>query len=175
MFKLRAAVVAKVFAILCAGLVTACAPPPKSSKAVDRTAALRAAGLAASNDDANWRCPYEANVTLKDYIGNGGWDYTGTGDYKVCVSRSSTSTFKVSGTAGSQAICVYPMRVSYTGTPQLVETPKCFGINGSAIEVSFQAKDINYMVIVDANYTDAMSSCLGGPSPCPSHSEGFVQ
>lgn len=177
--------VAKIFGIVAAAFVFGCAPPPPAApKQVDRAAAMSAAqsfssGSTASNSD--WRCPDSANVTLKDNIGRNGYDFTGSDSYTVCVSRSSQTVFKIQGTTTARAICVYPMRSgqsnsSYTASVALSDTPQCFSISGAAIVVSFRSTaDINYMSIVDANFSSAMNSCLSSTSPCPAHSEGFVQ
>lgn len=179
--------IAKIFGLAAAALVFGCAPPaPSASPVANRLAALSSASLsggAALTSDSEWRCPDSDNVTLKDNIGLGGYDYSAANSYSVCVSRSTQSQFKVKGSTTSKAICIYPMRTGYTASggynPSigLADTPQCFAITGNVIYVNFKTTaDINYFSIVDANYTDQMNSCLSdSKAPCPAHAEGFVQ
>ncbi|MBI3555370.1 MAG: hypothetical protein HY074_03780 [Deltaproteobacteria bacterium] len=172
--------IAKLFAIVAAALVFGCAPPSPNGMAPDRMAALKAASLtggAAAVSDGNWSCPSSANVLLKDNIITTGWDFTGLDDFTICKSTSNNLSFKVNGTTESGALCFYPMNQPATGAPHLAANPQCYSVTGSAILPVFTnaTATINYMVVVDANYTEAMNKCLGSSSPCPAHSEGFIQ
>lgn len=170
---------AKLFAVVAAALVFGCAPPSPSGTTADRMAALKAAALSGSAAaiSGSWSCPTNSNVNLKDNITLTGWDFTGTDDYKVCRSTSSNLSFKVTGSTASGALCFYPMYQGSTGAPQVVATPTCYSVTGSPILPVFASATatINYMVVVDANYTEAMNSCLSSSTPCPAHSEGFIQ
>lgn len=178
----------KILALLAAALLTACAPPPPQS--ADGSPALTAAiksALAASTSnaagmqsDASWSCPISDNVTLKDNINYEGFDYTGTDDFLVCSaktngSRSQAFSYKISGSTQSSSICVYPMYTGYSSSLMLMSTPQCFPVTGSPIIATFSATAINYILIVDENYTDALAECLSGSSSCPPHAEGLVQ
>lgn len=168
-----------IFACATAALVFGCAPPPPSTTAVNRAAALSSAGRSAIvGSDGDWSCPNEANVTLKDNISSsGGWDFTGNESFRVCVNRNDGKQFKITGMTSSRAVCIYPMNAPTTQSPQLLSAPQCYNITGSPIYANFSQSSsaINYLVIVDANRTNALNSCLSDTSPCPAHSEGFVQ
>lgn len=169
---------AKIVAVVASAIVCACGPNTNRAKPVvpDRSAIF--SSLEISDIGENYRCPYSANVVLKDGIApGGGFDYTGKNDFTVCVSRNAVNSFLIEpNRPTASAICAYPMHQGSSGAPQLVEAPKCSSVSGSAgIEMSFNSKDINYMAIVDVSFTDAMNSCLSGTAACPSHSEGFVQ
>jgi len=81
----------------------------------------------------------------------------------------------ISGSTTAGALCVYPMRAASSGQISLLEEPKCFSVSDGPAEIGFKSKDANYLLIVDYNYASQMTSCLSSPSPCPTHSEGFVQ
>lgn len=161
---------------LIAALITGCAPQRRSQETPNQSSLLKAASGSYLSDDDSWRCPASANVRLKDYIGTNGYDYSGREDFTVCVSRDDVKRFKViANQPAARAVCVYPMQTGYTGNLSLVEAPKCFTLDGDDFEVSFNSAAINYMTIVDVNYTQQMNSCLSSTASCPSHSEGFVQ
>lgn len=194
-YESRAVFFGKILGLVAAAFVFGCAPQNNGStaakssvQAAGRMAALSAlsVGGGALDNGSDWNCPYEANVTLKDHIApGGGYDYSGGESFTVCASRTKTpaTTFKISGNTRAKAICVYPMRTgysagsgSYSAMPGLADNPKCMAITGAPIMVSFkESADINYMVIVDANYAEAMNNCLSSTASCPAHSEGFVQ
>lgn len=177
---------AKLLAAVGALLVFGCAqpsqnPPPTTSQ----MAAIRAidgnGGSAAGSN--GWNCPGSPNITLANNIAEGGGvDYL-SNNYTACRSTSNASAFQINGTTSSQAICIYPMQAgynstqgTYTSTPQLVDSPQCFAISGGTITVQFSAgASINYLLIVDSNYTQQLDSCLSSNAPCPAYSEGFVQ
>ncbi|MBI3543129.1 MAG: hypothetical protein HY075_07640 [Deltaproteobacteria bacterium] len=176
----------KVLALVAAALVFGCAPPPPASPVTaDRAAAMRSASSSAAlvngGASGSWTCPSSPNVLLKDNISiNGTWDYTGADDYKVCVasgSGSSPTAFKVTGSTASRLLCIYPMHAGSSGAPKLVASPQCYSVTGAAILPNFATPSatINYMLIVDGNFTEAMDSCLSDTTSCPAHSEGFIQ
>lgn len=137
----------------------------------------------ASSLDNDWICPPSANITLNNNVSGNGYDYSGARNYTVCATRNAdagkASRFLIIPHSTSQrTVCFYPMRASRSvaSTPALKANPQCRAIQGTELELDFgQVTDINYMVVVDVNYTDAMNACLSGPSSCPAHSKGFVQ
>jgi hypothetical protein len=157
-----------------------CAPTPtKPPTVANPTSQMMASTglkkMGGSGDLTSWYCPGSPNVTLKDDVGFGGFDSTGSEDFTVCVHRDDNTKFRISGNTSSKSLCVYPMMTASGSSISLVEAPKCFAIGSTAIEADFVSKSINYFVVVDANYTAALNSCLSGTSACPPHSEGFVQ
>ena len=167
---------AKLFAIAAAALVFGCAPPSPNTTTADRGAAFKT-GSAALVSSAGFNNCAANNVTLKDNITETGWDFTGLGNYTICRSTSSATTFQVKGSTDASALCFYPMNQPASGAPQLVGNPQCYSVTGSPILPVFTGVTgtINYMAVVDANYTSAMSGCLSSSTPCPAHSEGFIQ
>ncbi|MEW6055970.1 MAG: hypothetical protein AB1540_05085 [Bdellovibrionota bacterium] len=167
-----------------------CAPNLATQNPADRKATLASLGLhsaALNEDDANWRCPHSDNVTLRDSISLGGFDFTANGSFKVCVGRNDDAKFRVRGTTSSGSLCVYPLQVCYSrqssncvatnggALVRLLETPQCAVVSRAPLEFQFNSRNANYMVIVDINFTNDMNRCLSGSSACPPHSEGFVQ
>lgn len=171
--------VAKIIALIASVLVFGCAPPSPGPLAPNRLAGVKgaASNMASMVSDGEWRCPDDDNILPKDYIGPNGYDYSGSNSFRACVGRTSQSRFKISGATTSRAVCVYPMHSGYGGGDiALAASPKCFAVDGSPIVAEFSSSaNINYLVIVDTNFTNAMNACLSSASPCPAHAEGFVQ
>jgi hypothetical protein len=175
-------------AIVTAALAS-CGPLPAVESSVDRADALAAAVdiNGGSNTDSAWNCPTEDNVTLKSNVNGDSFDYSGSQSFKVCGSTSNgaagatSSTFKITGQTSWRYMCVLPGAYGYSqsaGTPVFTvdyTQTRCYAVTSKAIEVTFNSPDVNYMVIVDYNYYQAMLNCLSGSSACPTHSEGFVQ
>jgi hypothetical protein len=175
----------KLIAVVAAALVFGCAPPPRQSSIADPANALKALSAASAAANAGYNCPTDYNVTLKDNITEDGFDYSGNESFTVCSSTSTAGVLKISGSTDWDAICVYPMTFgynaganNYNGTPTLIDAPQCFGIGSGAVKTqpfNLNGYTLNYVAIVDANHSQAMNACLSGPSPCPPHSEGFIQ
>lgn len=170
--------------LLSLALVTSCAPPPRASTSSTNASLkfLKAMSMSGLNANGDWACPSSPNLSYQGHVGNnGGYSYNGDGDFEVCASRANTPTtsqrFLISGTTSSSSICVYPAFASQTSDLEIVAQPQCFSVTESAIDVTFlpaAGKTVNYMIIVDVSYTQALDACLSGPTACPPRSEGFV-
>lgn len=177
-------VVANLVVVVAALAVFGCANQIKGSQdtlAPDRMSALQAnAALGTQVNSAEWACPGSPNIALKDYIdfnkGIGSFNYTGSQDFTACTSKRVASSYLISGSTSSKQICIYPMLVTGSANIMLAAEPQCYNVKGGAITATFSSSaKINYLVIVDANMTDALDGCLSSSSPCPTHSEGYVQ
>lgn len=178
---LRALVVG-VFAAI--GLsIGACGPLPMTETPADRSSAI--AALAGSEDtDSTWDCPYNDNVTLKGNVNGDSFDSSGVNSFLVCSATtnsasSQTTSFKISGRTSWRYLCVFPAYYGYSssaGAPtfQIQDQAQCFAAGNSPIQVTFR-NHVNYMIIVDYDYYEAMVGCLGRSQSCPTHSEGFIQ
>lgn len=176
---------AQILCIIAGFIAFGCGSQPARSKPVPNPLAVfkGSAQANASDRDDNWICPMSANVTLNDNVSGNGYDYSGSKNYTVCATRDAdagkASRFLIiPHSTSSRTVCFYPMRASRSvaSTPSLMANPECRAVQGLEFELDFgPITDINYMVVVDVNYTDAMNACLSGPSPCPAHSKGFVQ
>lgn len=185
LFPAGSPAVAHVTAILAGVALFGCAPQNKTTpvQTTDPMSALMSAASAGTSSigDPGWNCPDQANVTLANNIEpGGGYGYAGNGFFTVCTpsnAGANPTRFQVTGATTAAALCFYPMTFGGNGIPTLIGTPQCENVTGGTLTVSFTGltTNMNYMVIVDANETNAMNACLGSTSPCPSYSEGFVQ
>jgi len=169
--------------VLASLALLSCAPQQQpTTKAVDRMSAMMSAGVGgAGAESVSWNCPSQPNVNLLNHATlYGTYSYDGSEDFTVCTPFSSSrngTIFKATGATASRALCFYPMNASSTTAPQLVAAPMCYDVTGGALILNFSNPTavINYLVVVDANYTTSHNKCLSSSSPCPAHSEGFIQ
>ncbi len=123
--------------------------------------------------DANseeWRCPSTANVLFQS-------DYHYTeNNFVVCTHREDPQRFKIfSEQSTYQNICVYPLYKNSQNLFQLTSAPQCLTFLSNQAAARFTTININYMVIIDRQYTNQMNACLSSQTSCPPHSEGLVQ
>jgi hypothetical protein len=160
-------------------------PERNSANANPRTQALKNTNnltsqnnLTGSINTSEWIGPSgnEYNIKLRDGVSGSGYDFGSSNHFRAYRNLNQTNRVLIEANPLNTIarLCIFPMYSAASNNLQLVDFAQCYSNNGSNIEAQFRSANINYLVIVDAQYLDAMTSCLSGPSACPPHAEGYL-
>jgi hypothetical protein len=139
----------------------------KQEVAALATAPTTPDGLTESDRNAlTYACPDKPNV-VPDYD----YDFTGTGYFTVCPSKSNLADILVHGSSHSGgAICVFPALIAANGQvfakPDLDKAgapwAQCTAPDVDGIHLTFSQISYNAAFIVDSTDLEQMSLCIQG-------------